>query len=45
MDKIYRKISLEDFKNRFTNEDNNAFGTEWGNVVQHDYAVDSASIY
>lgn len=43
MDKIYRKISLEDFKNRFTNEDNNAFGTEWGNVVQHDYAVDSAS--
>lgn len=39
MDKIYRKISLEDFKNRFTNENNNAFGTKWGKVVPCDYLV------
>ena len=43
MDKIYRKISLEDFKNRFSNEENNVFGTDWGGVVTNDYLIEDDS--
>lgn len=37
---IRKRISLENFKNRFPK----SFGTEWGKVVTHDYTIDTDSV-